>query len=100
MVTFDWNRHPNATTGIHVACWRQPLTPHQSKLPEYTMFADLIEKLGNLLEHAEHARRDAYLASSADLCELEHRMRSIEINGYLDPSALDDRVELWVRRLQ
>ncbi|TDN58885.1 DUF3563 family protein [Paraburkholderia sp. BL10I2N1] len=45
------------------------------------MFAYLARKLRSLLERAEHGRRDAYLASSVDLCELERRMRSIEING-------------------
>jgi hypothetical protein len=45
------------------------------------MFAYLIEKLVNLLERAEHSRRDAYLASSVDVFEVERRMRSIEINS-------------------
>ncbi|CAB3804142.1 DUF3563 family protein [Pararobbsia alpina] len=45
------------------------------------MFAYLSEKLGKLLERAEHSRRDADLASTVDICELERRMRSIEING-------------------
>jgi hypothetical protein len=44
------------------------------------MFAYLIEKLGQLLERAEHSRRDAYLASSVDIWELERRMLSIELN--------------------
>jgi hypothetical protein len=44
------------------------------------MFAYLIEKFGQLLERAEHTRRDAYLASSVDVFEVERRMRSIEIN--------------------
>jgi len=61
------------------------------------MLAYLLEKLGNLLERAEHSRRDAYLASSVDICELERRMRSIEINGCPDRSALDRRVARWVR---
>jgi hypothetical protein len=57
-------------------------TTHQTELPEeYIMFAYLIEKLANLLERAEHSRRDAYLTSSVDIGELERRMRSIEING-------------------
>ncbi len=49
--------------------------------PEYTMFAYLLKKLGELLDRAEHSRRDAYLASSVDIFELERRMRSTEING-------------------
>jgi Protein of unknown function (DUF3563) len=64
------------------------------------MFAYLIEKLGHLLEQAEHTRRDVYLASSADVCELERRMRSLELNGYPDQSALDGRFAPWVRRLR
>ncbi|WP_309491452.1 DUF3563 family protein [Trinickia mobilis] len=31
--------------------------------------------------HVQHSRRDAYLAASIDPCELERRMRSIEIDG-------------------
>ncbi|TCK36355.1 uncharacterized protein DUF3563 [Paraburkholderia sp. BL8N3] len=42
------------------------------------MFAFLLEALIDLLERAEHSRRDAYLSSSVDMCELERRMRAIE----------------------
>lgn len=45
------------------------------------MFAYLVEQLHKLIECAEHSRRDAYLASSVDLFELERRMRSLEANG-------------------
>jgi Protein of unknown function (DUF3563) len=45
------------------------------------MFAYLIEKLAQLLERAEHSRRDTYLAASVDICEVERRMHSIDING-------------------
>jgi hypothetical protein len=46
------------------------------------MFAYLFRKLCDLLGRAEHSRRDAYLESSVDICELERRMRSIEINDF------------------
>jgi len=46
------------------------------------MFAFLIEKLSNWFETAERRRREAYLASSADIVQLEQRLRSIETNGY------------------
>ncbi|CAB3787779.1 DUF3563 family protein [Pararobbsia alpina] len=45
------------------------------------MFAYLAKTFRHLLERAEHSRRDAYLDSSVDLCDLERRMRSIETNG-------------------
>jgi hypothetical protein len=45
------------------------------------MLAYLTKTFRNLLEHAEHSRRDAYLESSVDICDLERRMRSIETNG-------------------
>lgn len=48
------------------------------------MFAYLLEKLGVWMERAEQARRDAYLASSADLEELERRMQLLETKGYID----------------
>jgi hypothetical protein len=35
---------------------------------------------GMLLERAEHSRRDAYLESCADICELERRMRVCDID--------------------
>ena len=59
----------------HSHCTSLPMSP------EYTMFAYLLKKLGELLDRAEHSRRDAYLASSVDIFELERRMRSTEING-------------------
>jgi hypothetical protein len=51
---------------------------------EHIMFAYLLEKLGVWMERAEQARRDAYLASSADLEELERRMQLLETKGYID----------------
>ena len=41
----------------------------------------LFKKLRSSLELAEHSRRDAYLASSVDHCELERRMHSIDNHG-------------------
>jgi len=46
------------------------------------MFAYILEKLSNWFESAERARREAYLASSSDIVDLEHRLRSLDINGY------------------
>ncbi|MCX5542555.1 MULTISPECIES: DUF3563 family protein [Paraburkholderia] len=46
------------------------------------MFAFLLEKLSNWFETAERRRREAYLASSADMVQLEQRIRTIESNGY------------------
>lgn len=42
------------------------------------MFVYLFLLLTKLLDRAEHSRRDAYLASAADIGELERRMRSME----------------------
>lgn len=44
------------------------------------MLAYLLSLLRALLDRAEHGRRDAYLASSADIFELECRMRLLESN--------------------
>jgi hypothetical protein len=44
------------------------------------MFIYLFLLLRKALDRAEHSRRDAYLASAADLAELERRMRSMEID--------------------
>ncbi|MBP0594795.1 DUF3563 family protein [Paraburkholderia sp. LEh10] len=38
--------------------------------------------MGELFEKTERSRREAYLASSRDMGELERRMRSIERHGY------------------
>ena len=46
------------------------------------MFAYLIEKLSNWFESAERTRREAYLASSSDVVDLEKRLRALESNGY------------------
>jgi hypothetical protein len=48
------------------------------------MLAYLTRTLRYLLERAEHGRRDAYLNLSVDLCDLERRMRSMEISGHSD----------------
>ena len=49
----------------------------KSGLSEHGMLAHLLKILRNLLDRAEHNRRDLYLAAAVDLCELERRMRSI-----------------------
>jgi len=46
------------------------------------MFAYFLEKLGTWFETAERRRREAYLASSSDIVQLEQRIRSIESSGY------------------
>jgi hypothetical protein len=46
------------------------------------MFAFLLEKLSIWFETAERSRREAYLASSSDIVQLEQRIRSLETNGY------------------
>jgi Protein of unknown function (DUF3563) len=46
------------------------------------MLAYIIEKLSNWSESAERTRREAYLASSSDIVDLEKRLRALESNGY------------------
>ncbi|WDD94694.1 DUF3563 domain-containing protein [Burkholderia sp. FERM BP-3421] len=46
------------------------------------MFAYVIEKLSTWFETAERTRREAYLASSSDIVQLEQRIRALETNGY------------------
>ncbi|HWT38756.1 MAG TPA: DUF3563 family protein [Paraburkholderia sp.] len=46
------------------------------------MFAFLIEKLSNWFETAERSRREAYLAASSDIVQLEQRIRALETSGY------------------
>jgi hypothetical protein len=46
------------------------------------MFAFILEKLSIWFETAERSRREAYLASSSDIVQLEQRIRSLETNGY------------------
>lgn len=46
------------------------------------MFAYILEKLSNWFESVERSRREAYLASSVDVVDLEQRLRSLEANGY------------------
>jgi len=40
----------------------------------------LVGRTEVLLDRAEHGRRDAYLASSVDIGELERRMRAVDID--------------------
>ncbi|PTB20386.1 DUF3563 domain-containing protein [Trinickia symbiotica] len=46
------------------------------------MFAYILEKLSNWFESAERSRREEYLASSADVFDLERRLRALESSGY------------------
>ncbi|CAB3771718.1 DUF3563 family protein [Paraburkholderia humisilvae] len=46
------------------------------------MIAFVIEKLSNWFESAEQSRREAYLAESTDIVQLEQRIRALETNGY------------------
>jgi len=48
------------------------------------MLDALFEKLGKVFERAEHHTRDAYLADSVDLVDLENRMRALETEGCPD----------------
>ena len=40
------------------------------------VIAAALDAVGNVLERAQHSRRDAWLASAADLYELDRRVRS------------------------
>lgn len=44
------------------------------------MFAYLFRIIIDLLDRAEHSRRDTYLASAVDIVELERRMRLMDTN--------------------
>jgi hypothetical protein len=46
------------------------------------MFSYIFAAVSNWLENAERGRRDAYLAESSDIFELERRIRSLEKNGF------------------
>ncbi|MCG1042149.1 DUF3563 domain-containing protein [Mycetohabitans sp. B8] len=46
------------------------------------MLTYLLMALSNWFEKAERRRREAYLAQSADIFELERRIRALENNGY------------------
>jgi hypothetical protein len=45
------------------------------------MFAALLMNLNNWFERLERQSRDAYLAESHDIVELEHRIRVLESEG-------------------
>lgn len=47
------------------------------------MITYIVEKLSNWFETAERDRREAYLADSSDVVQLEQRIRSLETNGYM-----------------
>ncbi len=47
------------------------------------MFTYILEKISNWFDSAERSRRDAYLASSADVSDLERRLRALENSGYM-----------------
>jgi Protein of unknown function (DUF3563) len=47
-----------------------------------TMFAPFLVLLNAWFEKAERKRREALLASSQDIYELEHRIRTFDKNGW------------------
>jgi hypothetical protein len=46
------------------------------------MIAYIFASLNQWFENAERSRRDAYLAQSTNIAELEHRIRALEDGGY------------------
>jgi hypothetical protein len=46
------------------------------------MFASFVVLLNAWFEKAERKRREALLASSQDIYEVEHRIRSLDKNGW------------------
>ncbi|HEY1611048.1 MAG TPA: DUF3563 family protein [Paraburkholderia sp.] len=46
------------------------------------MFAYLFEKLSTWFETAEIRRREAWLATSTDVHQLEHRLRALETERF------------------
>jgi Protein of unknown function (DUF3563) len=46
------------------------------------MLAYILEKITNWFESAEQSRREAYLALSTDVVDLERRLRALESSGY------------------
>jgi hypothetical protein len=46
------------------------------------MIAHIFASLNQWFENAERNRRDAYLAKSTNIAELEHRIRALEESGY------------------
>ncbi|ALL69708.1 Protein of unknown function (DUF3563) (plasmid) [Paraburkholderia caribensis MBA4] len=56
--------------------------PTQQEHPMFAYFIriifELLDRAEELLDRAEHHRRDAYLSSATDIFELERRMRLIE----------------------
>jgi hypothetical protein len=51
-------------------------------LKEHIMLTELAHRLGTLFTETRDRERDAYLASSTDLAELERRMRHLDDGGY------------------
>lgn len=51
-------------------------------LENLIMFAYVLEKLSTWFETAEARRREAWLASSTDIVQLEQRIRSLESSGF------------------
>nr|WP_240975704.1 DUF3563 family protein [Paraburkholderia aromaticivorans] len=57
-----------------------PIRNRPARRPEDVLFIYLYPLLRKALDRAEHNRRDAYLASAADMSELERRMHWTEID--------------------
>jgi hypothetical protein len=51
-------------------------------LKENIMFSEIARRFGTLLTHSRESEREAWLASSPDLAELERRMRTVDDADY------------------
>ena len=49
---------------------------------EHTMIEFILEKIGSVIESSERHRREAFLATSVGLADLERRLRFLEAHGY------------------
>jgi hypothetical protein len=56
----------------------QPASPSLAARPLTHAIGSAIDAARSFLDRAQHGRRDAWLASAAELGDLERRMRSIE----------------------
>jgi hypothetical protein len=81
--TSERQRKANASVPVDaVATTPSPNRGKPREILENFMFAYILEKLGNWFERSEQRRLEDYLAGSADLPEIERRLRRLEKSGY------------------
>ena len=80
VLRFQTNPHRAPPSSRRTGSESETLRSHSQM--EHIMFANLAQRFNTLFVNTEEHERDTYLASSADLVDLEHRLHVVETSHH------------------